>query len=175
MSSGASANMPTISSIDVVAEVGAVGAGHRKAFGEIALAQARPRRRGGTCPTCAAGQHHREPATALTSSLCHAAVMKSGSSLAPGRTVSAQQLGKRRARASCGQHQSDARAQRRTHPSGCVSAENHTGGGHHASTTGRSGRPRSICSTPFCSAHTTVRSSHSRASQGADPARSGCP
>ncbi len=51
----------------------------------------------------------------------------------------------------------------RTQPSGCGSAENHTTAGT-TSDDGHSGPTRSICSTPFCSAHTTVRSSHSRAS-----------
>ena len=104
------------------------------------------------------------PATALTSSLCQVAVTKSGS-------VSTDSRGPRSASASrvaAGVSGSTSRTgvRSRTHPSGCVSAENHT---THGTTvdSGQNLPTRSTCSTPFCSAHTTVCSSHNRASQPA--------
>ena len=104
------------------------------------------------------------PATAFTSSLCHVAVTKSGSRSTANRgprSVSAS-------RPAAGPSGSTSRTGVRslTQPPGCVSAENHTTDG----TTVDSGQylpTRSTCSTPFCSAHTTVLSSHSRASHAA--------
>ena len=91
--------------------------------------------------------------------------MKSGSQLDrhPG---AAQQLGESLAAASARAAPAAASVRSRTQPSGCVSAENHTTPGTTVDD-GQSGRTRSTCSTPFCSTHTTVCSSHSRASQPA--------
>jgi hypothetical protein len=104
------------------------------------------------------------PATALTSSLCHVAVMKSGSASTDNRGP----LSVRASRPAAGTSGSTSRTgvRSRTQPSGCVSAENQTTHG----TTVDSGQcllTRSTCSTPFCSARTTVFASHSRASQAA--------
>jgi len=49
-----------------------------------------------------------------------------------------------------------------TQPSGCGSAEIHTAAGTTVDE-GQNRPTRSTCSTPFCSAHTTVCSSHIRA------------
>ena len=98
-------------------------------------------------------------ARAFTNSLRHAAVVKSGSSstVTPvPRNRSAIVFAPCRLR----QHQPDSRAQ--PNPALRVRlAENHTTAGT-TSDDGHSGPTRSTCSTPFCSAHTTVRSSQSR-------------
>ena len=104
------------------------------------------------------------PATALTSSLRHAAVMKSGSS----STVTRRRATARRAVVRRRVSGSTSRTPCAAAPSprAAVSAENHTTAGTTVDD-GQSRPTRSTCSTPFCSAHTTVCSSHSRASQPA--------
>ena len=159
-SGGACANMPTISSITSSPRLAPSAARHGEAFGQIATSQ------GGT--SSRRNMPERRPvstinaATALTNSLCQAAV-EVGVKLDSHRgAVATTPQASRPASASGNTSRSSVRS--RTQPSGCVSAENHTADG----TTVDDGqyRPtRSTCSTPFCSAHTTVRSSHSRASQ----------
>ena len=104
------------------------------------------------------------PTTALTSSLRHAAVVNSGSSstvisVPPSSSASGSA-------ASPSGSTSRAPVRSRTQPPGSGSAEIHTVAGTTCEA-GHSGPTRSTCSTPFCSAHTTVRSSHSRASHPA--------
>ncbi len=98
-------------------------------------------------------------ASAFTSSLRHAAVVKSGSSstVAPVSPRSSAIV----SAASPSGSTSRTPVRSRTQPSWCGSAENHTLAGTTVDD-GHSGPTRSICSTPFCSTHTTVRSSHSR-------------
>ena len=154
----------------LVAEVGALGPRDGEALGEIARAPARRRRRGGTCPTARPVSTMR-PATALTSSLRHAAVTKSGSQL--DRDIgAAQQLRQLCAPLVVGQHQPHP-VRSRTQPSGCGSAENHTARAPR-STTGRTGPPvrparrRSAARRPPCSRRTAAPTRPPRS-------RSGCP
>src|SRR6202046_4732579 len=107
------------------------------------------------------------PATALTSSLRHAAVTKSGSQLAvppAARHISANVVAE-------GPVGSGRRASPRSRPQppACVSAENQTMPGMTVDD-GQSGCTCSTCSTPFCSTTTMVFSSHRRASQRAPSA-----
>jgi hypothetical protein len=104
------------------------------------------------------------PPTALVSSLCQAAVTKSGSVSMDNRGP--RRVSARRSAAGVAGSTSATGVRRRTQPCGCVSTENHT-------TAGNTVDPwqylptRSTCSTPFCNAKTVVLSSHNRASHAA--------
>ena len=100
--------------------------------------------------------------TALTNSLCHAALTKSGSSSAVTPAPRRSSAGVAAASESGSTSRGSVRT--RTQPCGCSSDEIHTAAGTTVDV-GQNRPTRSVCSTPFCNAHTTVRSSHSRANQ----------
>ena len=145
----------------VVAEVGALRARDGETFGQISARQrgdvvsaehARP----------ASGQHH-ESGERVDQQLAPRRGDEVGVEL-DGDAGAAQQLGERVARRRDSGSTSRTRCAAAPSPRAVVSAENHTTAGTTVDD-GQNRPTRSTCSTPFCSAHTTVRSSHSRASQ----------